>query len=239
MTVAAFRGRSRTTGSRSPARRREAPPPWAPMLASVGSPPLVEIAERMLQESNNLVAENLARHVAIALGMPPTLSGGAAAPSSTELRRLGVTTPIGLVNGERLVAVGRDRAADADPHAGCSPPARQSCAGRSPGFAWRASAARCTAAARLWRDQRHRQRHGARGVRTKTGTWPRSRRSRDSSTTVPATCCSSRSWHRRCESRIGCNRPPTRWTQRPRPGQVRCSWPRRLPLPSASTYVGL
>jgi len=78
-----------------------AAPNSAPLLASVSSPPLVEIAEQMLQESNNVIAENLARHVAIALGLPATFSGAAAAVA-TELRRLGITTPISLVDGSGL-----------------------------------------------------------------------------------------------------------------------------------------
>jgi D-alanyl-D-alanine carboxypeptidase/D-alanyl-D-alanine-endopeptidase (penicillin-binding protein 4) len=59
------------------------------------------IAEQMLLESNNVIAENLARHVAIALGMPATFSGAADAVM-TEARRLGVTTPIQLVDGSGL-----------------------------------------------------------------------------------------------------------------------------------------
>jgi serine-type D-Ala-D-Ala carboxypeptidase/endopeptidase (penicillin-binding protein 4) len=73
----------------------------APVLASVSSPPLRAIIEQMLVESNNVIAENLARHVAIALGLPATFSGAAAA-DTTELRRLGVTTPISLVDGSGL-----------------------------------------------------------------------------------------------------------------------------------------
>jgi D-alanyl-D-alanine carboxypeptidase len=76
-------------------------PASAPVLASVSSPPLVAIAEQMLQESNNVIAENLARHVAIALGFPATFSGAADA-EITELRRLGITTPINLVDGSGL-----------------------------------------------------------------------------------------------------------------------------------------
>ena len=78
-----------------------AAPASAPVLASVSSPPLVQIAEQMLQESNNLIAENLARHVAIALGMPATFTGGASA-ELTELRRLGIKTPLSLVDGSGL-----------------------------------------------------------------------------------------------------------------------------------------
>ena len=102
MTVAAFAGLLAHDGiSVTGAPGETAAPPSAPVLASVSSPPLVEIAEQMLQESNNLIAENLARHVAIALGLPATFTGGAAA-ELTELRRLGVTTPISLVDGSGL-----------------------------------------------------------------------------------------------------------------------------------------
>jgi serine-type D-Ala-D-Ala carboxypeptidase/endopeptidase (penicillin-binding protein 4) len=73
----------------------------APVLASVSSPPVEAIVEQMLLESNNVIAENLARHVAIAMGMPATFKGAAAAVM-TEARRLGVTTPISLVDGSGL-----------------------------------------------------------------------------------------------------------------------------------------
>jgi D-alanyl-D-alanine carboxypeptidase len=76
-------------------------PAGAPALASVSSPPLSLIAEQMLQESNNVIAENLARQLAIAMRMPATF-GGAAGAVMTELRRLGVTTPISLVDGSGL-----------------------------------------------------------------------------------------------------------------------------------------
>ena len=78
-----------------------AAPSSAPVLASVSSPPLAAIADQMLQESNNVIAENLARHVAIALGLPATFAGGAGA-GLAELRRLGITTPISLVDGSGL-----------------------------------------------------------------------------------------------------------------------------------------
>jgi D-alanyl-D-alanine carboxypeptidase/D-alanyl-D-alanine-endopeptidase (penicillin-binding protein 4) len=76
-------------------------PAGSTTLASVSSPPLYQIAEQMLQESNNVIAENLARHLAIAMGMPATF-GGAAGAVMTELRRLGVTTPISLADGSGL-----------------------------------------------------------------------------------------------------------------------------------------
>ena len=75
-------------------------PPRAATLASVSSPPLAEIVRQMLLESNNVIAENLARQVAIATGHPASFSGGAAAEMAV-LRRLGVTG-VRLVDGSGL-----------------------------------------------------------------------------------------------------------------------------------------
>jgi serine-type D-Ala-D-Ala carboxypeptidase/endopeptidase (penicillin-binding protein 4) len=102
MTVAAFGAllaHDGITVAGAPA--QAAAPATAPVLASVSSPPLTSIVEQMLLESNNVIAENLARHVAIALGMPATFTGAADA-DMTELRRLGITTPIHLVDGSGL-----------------------------------------------------------------------------------------------------------------------------------------
>ena len=73
----------------------------AAVLASVSSPPVSAIAEQMLVESNNVIAENLARQVAIATGKPATFAGSAAAVIG-ELRRLGVNGGIQLVDGSGL-----------------------------------------------------------------------------------------------------------------------------------------
>jgi D-alanyl-D-alanine carboxypeptidase/D-alanyl-D-alanine-endopeptidase (penicillin-binding protein 4) len=73
----------------------------APVIASVSSPSVAALAGQMLLESNNVIAENLARHVAIALKLPATFSGAADA-LMTEARRLGVATPISLVDGSGL-----------------------------------------------------------------------------------------------------------------------------------------
>jgi D-alanyl-D-alanine carboxypeptidase/D-alanyl-D-alanine-endopeptidase (penicillin-binding protein 4) len=102
MTLAAFaslleRDGISVSGSPAPA----AVSASSTLLASVTSPTVAAIAEQMLLESNNVIAENLARHVAIALGMPATFSGAADAVM-TEARRLGVTTPIHLVDGSGL-----------------------------------------------------------------------------------------------------------------------------------------
>ncbi|MGH3301505.1 MAG: D-alanyl-D-alanine carboxypeptidase/D-alanyl-D-alanine endopeptidase, partial [Streptosporangiaceae bacterium] len=76
-------------------------PTGATTLASVQSPPLAEIVQWMLEESNNVIAENLARQVAIATGQPASFSGGAAAVTSV-LRGLGVTGELELYDGSGL-----------------------------------------------------------------------------------------------------------------------------------------
>lgn len=70
-------------------------------LASVTSPPVSALVAQMLEESNNVIAENLARQVAVATGQPASFSGAAQAVI-TELKRLGVTAGIRLVDGSGL-----------------------------------------------------------------------------------------------------------------------------------------
>jgi serine-type D-Ala-D-Ala carboxypeptidase/endopeptidase (penicillin-binding protein 4) len=70
-------------------------------IASVTSPPLSQIVAQMLEESNNVIAENLARQVALATGAPASFSGAVQAVIK-ELRRLGVGTGIHLVDGSGL-----------------------------------------------------------------------------------------------------------------------------------------
>lgn len=69
-------------------------------IARVASPPLAQIVQWMLVESNNVIAENLARQVAIALGRPATFSGAAAAVTAAD-QRLGVRG-IQLLDGSGL-----------------------------------------------------------------------------------------------------------------------------------------
>ena len=76
-------------------------PAAAATLASVTSPPLSAVVAQMLEESNNVIAENLARQVAVAVGQPASFSGAAQAVIK-ELKRLGVTTGIHLVDGSGL-----------------------------------------------------------------------------------------------------------------------------------------
>ena len=76
-------------------------PSGAATVGSVSSPPLAVIVEQMLLESNNVIAENLARHVAIATGHPASFAGAAAAETAV-LSRLGVKTGLTLVDGSGL-----------------------------------------------------------------------------------------------------------------------------------------
>jgi D-alanyl-D-alanine carboxypeptidase len=78
-----------------------AAPRGAAAIAAVSSPPLAEIVYWMLSQSNNVIAENLARQVAIATGRPASFSGAAAAETAV-LRRLGVRGTIRLVDGSGL-----------------------------------------------------------------------------------------------------------------------------------------
>ncbi|MCC9707011.1 D-alanyl-D-alanine carboxypeptidase/D-alanyl-D-alanine-endopeptidase [Streptomyces sp. MNU76] len=66
-----------------------AAPKNAKELAAVSSPPLATLVERMLTNSDNDIAEALARHVALATGEQPSFEGGAAAIKK-ELKKLEV-----------------------------------------------------------------------------------------------------------------------------------------------------
>jgi D-alanyl-D-alanine carboxypeptidase/D-alanyl-D-alanine-endopeptidase (penicillin-binding protein 4) len=76
-------------------------PAAASLVASVESPPLAEIVQWMLEESNNVIAENLARHVAIATGRAASFSGAAAAVTAV-VHRLGVIGELSLADSSGL-----------------------------------------------------------------------------------------------------------------------------------------
>jgi len=76
-------------------------PAGASPVASVQSPPLTEIIQWMLEQSNNVIAENLARHVAIATGRPASFTGAAAAVTAV-LHGLGVNGAVSLFDGSGL-----------------------------------------------------------------------------------------------------------------------------------------
>ena len=85
---------------------QEAAPRGSATIAAVSSPPLAQIVTQMLTESNNVIAENLARQVAIATRRPTSFSGAAAAETPV-LRGLGVRGGIGLVDGSGLSSLDR------------------------------------------------------------------------------------------------------------------------------------
>jgi D-alanyl-D-alanine carboxypeptidase/D-alanyl-D-alanine-endopeptidase (penicillin-binding protein 4) len=76
-------------------------PAHAARIASVSSPPLSAVVQQMLEESNNVIAEDLARQVALATGEPASFSGAAAAVIR-ELRRLGASAGIQIADGSGL-----------------------------------------------------------------------------------------------------------------------------------------
>jgi serine-type D-Ala-D-Ala carboxypeptidase/endopeptidase (penicillin-binding protein 4) len=76
-------------------------PADASRVARVESPPLTEMVQWMLEESNNVIAENLARHVALATGRPASFAGAAGAVTAV-LHRLGVSGELSLVDGSGL-----------------------------------------------------------------------------------------------------------------------------------------
>jgi D-alanyl-D-alanine carboxypeptidase len=78
----------------------EQAPPRSASLAAVQSPPMYQIVGQMLGESNNVIAENLARQVAIATGHPASFAGAAAAETSV-LAGLGIHG-ISMVDGSGL-----------------------------------------------------------------------------------------------------------------------------------------
>ena len=70
-------------------------------MAAVRSPALPVIVGWMLRESNNVIAEGLARQVALHTRRPASFSGGAAAVTAA-LARLGVRHGVHLVDGSGL-----------------------------------------------------------------------------------------------------------------------------------------
>jgi D-alanyl-D-alanine carboxypeptidase/D-alanyl-D-alanine-endopeptidase (penicillin-binding protein 4) len=81
-------------------------PPGARELARVESAPIGTLVEQMLQQSDNVIAECMARQVALAEHQPASFRGAAHA-IRTVLRRLGTDPGGGLVDGSGLAA--RDR----------------------------------------------------------------------------------------------------------------------------------
>ncbi len=75
--------------------------PGTTVIARVQSPPVAAIVAQMLRESNNVIAEDLARQVALRTGYPASFAGAAAAVTAA-VARLGVRGGIHLVDGSGL-----------------------------------------------------------------------------------------------------------------------------------------
>ncbi|MGE5133047.1 MAG: D-alanyl-D-alanine carboxypeptidase/D-alanyl-D-alanine-endopeptidase [Gemmatimonadota bacterium] len=75
-------------------------PRGARPAAAVHSPPVSAMVDQMLRESNNVIAEDLARQAALRTGRPGSFAGAAAAVTAV-LRRLGITG-VRLVDGSGL-----------------------------------------------------------------------------------------------------------------------------------------
>ncbi|MDT4928312.1 MAG: hypothetical protein QOF92_1179 [Pseudonocardiales bacterium] len=78
-------------------------PTGAAVLARVESAPLATLVEQMLQTSDNVIAECLARQVALAEHTPASFAGAAAAVRVV-VRRLGTDPGPGLLDGSGLAA---------------------------------------------------------------------------------------------------------------------------------------
>jgi D-alanyl-D-alanine carboxypeptidase/D-alanyl-D-alanine-endopeptidase (penicillin-binding protein 4) len=87
----------RVTGQPVPGK----PPSGGAAIAAVRSPVLPAIVDWMLRESNNVIAEDLARQVALRTGAAASFSGAAAAQERV-LHRLGVVSGVHLVDGSGL-----------------------------------------------------------------------------------------------------------------------------------------
>jgi D-alanyl-D-alanine carboxypeptidase/D-alanyl-D-alanine-endopeptidase (penicillin-binding protein 4) len=95
---------SAVVSGKAPATPTDPSSPTAPgaVLASVQSAPLIRIIETMLATSDNMLAEAMARQVAIATGHPASFAGAAAAVTD-ELNQLGLPTQgVHIVDGSGI-----------------------------------------------------------------------------------------------------------------------------------------
>jgi D-alanyl-D-alanine carboxypeptidase/D-alanyl-D-alanine-endopeptidase (penicillin-binding protein 4) len=92
----------RVTGHLAPGGR----PRGAAVIAAVHSPVLSAIVGWMLRESNNVIAEDLARQVALRTGRPASFSGAAGAVMAV-LGKLGAGRGVHLVDGSGLSPLDR------------------------------------------------------------------------------------------------------------------------------------
>jgi D-alanyl-D-alanine carboxypeptidase/D-alanyl-D-alanine-endopeptidase (penicillin-binding protein 4) len=85
---------------------RGSAPVGAAVLATVRSAPVGSLVEQMLTDSDNVLAEVLARQVALATKRPASFVGGAQAIAAT-LTGLGIAVGTGMVDGSGLSSVDR------------------------------------------------------------------------------------------------------------------------------------
>ncbi|MEU8387416.1 D-alanyl-D-alanine carboxypeptidase/D-alanyl-D-alanine-endopeptidase [Micromonospora sp. NPDC048843] len=94
-------------GAASPQAATGASPAPGTELGVVQSPPLIRLVDVMISESDNLVAEALARQVALARGQPASFDGGAAAMDA-EVAELGLPADeISVSDGSGLSRLNR------------------------------------------------------------------------------------------------------------------------------------
>lgn len=105
--LAAARSFASLLGQGSVPITRGSVPAGSRTVGTVRSAPLGVLVEQMLLESDNVIAECLARQVAIATGAPATFTGGAGAVRQVLRSRVNVDIGPGLVDGSGLAA--RDR----------------------------------------------------------------------------------------------------------------------------------
>ncbi|HWF80394.1 MAG TPA: D-alanyl-D-alanine carboxypeptidase/D-alanyl-D-alanine-endopeptidase [Streptosporangiaceae bacterium] len=109
---ARFLRKDEITVSNSPVQERPGHGDQGSIIAAVKSATLAQMAQWMLQESNNVIAETLARQVAIATGRPGTFTGAARAVMAVDAK-LGVRgihlydgsglSPLDLISPRALV----------------------------------------------------------------------------------------------------------------------------------------
>jgi D-alanyl-D-alanine carboxypeptidase/D-alanyl-D-alanine-endopeptidase (penicillin-binding protein 4) len=85
---------------------RGSAPAGATVLAAVGSAPVARLVEQMIDDSDNVLAEVLARQVAISLQRPATFAGAAAAITAT-LAGQGIAVGAGMKDGSGLSVLDR------------------------------------------------------------------------------------------------------------------------------------
>jgi D-alanyl-D-alanine carboxypeptidase len=104
--AAAFAHALSKQGVEAEAGTKTTAPRGARQLGAVQSMPISGLVERLLTDSDNDIAEAMARQVAMKLGRPPTFEGGAAAVHQA-LARLGVAAGIDTVDGSGLSPLNR------------------------------------------------------------------------------------------------------------------------------------